>query len=250
MPKRLSLQLYSARNAGAVERVLDLVAALGYLEVEGYGGIYDDADLLARKLARTGLSMPSGHFGLDLLEGKPKKAIAIARTLGIRHVYAPWLDEADRPKTAAGWKKLGRRLAVIGERLREEGLSFGWHNHDFEFLPLPGGEYPIDLIFEAAPLIDWECDIAWVARAKANPIAWIKKHGGRITTVHVKDIAPRGEATDEDGWADVGRGVLDWPKLIGAARSHTRALHYVMEHDNPSDFARFAARSHRFVSKI
>jgi sugar phosphate isomerase/epimerase len=250
MPKRLSLQLYSARNAGSIDAVLSIAARSGYREVEGYGGVYGKPDQLARKLSRAGLSMPSGHFALDMLDNETTAAVATARALGIVQVYAPWLDEAQRPKTSGGWRKLGKRLAVIGERLRGEGLSFGWHNHDFEFVRLPGGEYPIDLIFDAAPFIDWECDVAWVARAKANPMFWIRRHGARITAVHVKDIAPKGQAIKEGGWADVGEGVLDWPKLIAAVRSQTRANRFVMEHDNPADFVRFAERSYRFVSKI
>ena len=58
----------------------------------------------------------------------------------------------------------------------------------------------------------------------------------------MKDIAPAGENADEDGWADVGHGVIDWPGLYGQLRK-TPATCYVMEHDKPNDVARFARRS-------
>jgi sugar phosphate isomerase/epimerase len=249
MARRFSFQLYSARNFGPLARTAALLAEAGYVEVEGYGGVYDAPEKAARTLAKAGLSMPSGHFGLDMLESDLSRALDIARAFGMRMIFAPWLDEKDRPKTGAGWRKLGKRLAAINEKLRAEGLGFGWHNHDFEFQALATGEMPVDLLFESAPLIDWECDVAWIARAKANPLAWIGKHGSRITAVHVKDIALKGQALDEDGWADVGHGVMDWAGLMTALRQ-TRALTYVMEHDNPNDLKRFATRSFAFVSKL
>ena len=58
----------------------------------------------------------------------------------------------------------------------------------------------------------------------------------------MKDIAPTGEKKDEDGWADVGEGTVDWKGLF-AALSGTKARYFIAEHDNPSDFKRFAKRS-------
>ncbi|MEP4474644.1 MAG: sugar phosphate isomerase/epimerase, partial [Lentilitoribacter sp.] len=64
----------------------------------------------------------------------------------------------------------------------------------------------------------------------------------RITAAHVKDIAPEGECAEEDGWADVGHGVIDWPNIFGELQVVGTEL-FVMEHDNPSDHHRFAKRS-------
>ncbi|MFO1123027.1 MAG: sugar phosphate isomerase/epimerase [Hyphomicrobiales bacterium] len=249
MPHRLSFQLYSARNFPPLKDTLALLASAGYREVEGYGGVYDNPPALRRLLDRNGLVMPTGHFGLDLLEGERDTVLDIVRTLGIRQIYAPWLDPKDRPRSAAGYRRFGRRLARIGAWARGEGLGFGWHNHDFEFAKLSTGEVPLDLIFESAPMIDWECDVAWVARAGVNPLPWIKKYGGRITAVHVKDIAAKGMNLDEDGWCDVGDGTVKWPAIL-AALDNSRCMHRIMEHDNPKDLARFARRSFASVSKL
>ena len=86
-------------------------------------------------------------------------------------------------------------------------------------------------------------DLAWVVKGGADPIAWMDKYGSRITAVHVKDIAPAGEALDEDGWADVGQGTLDWKSLIKTIQAKTKAKYFVAEHDKPSDAIRFARRS-------
>ena len=66
--------------------------------------------------------------------------------------------------------------------------------------------------------------------------------GNRLTAVHLKDIAPSGENADEDGWADLGHGTVDW-KALKAALAGTKVRYFVMEHDNPKDAERFASRS-------
>ncbi len=114
MPKRLSFQLYSARNFPPLKDTLALLARVGYREVEGFGGVYDKPAAVRKLLDKNSLTMPTGHFGIDMLESGRPQVLDIARTLGIRHVYAPYLAPEERPKTAAGYRKLGKRLAAIG----------------------------------------------------------------------------------------------------------------------------------------
>ena len=104
-------------------------------------------------------------------------------------------------------------------------------------------------IFEGGPDLEWEADLAWVIKGGADPLEWVKTFGKRLTSVHVKDIAPEGENDDEDGWADVGDGTVDWKALMAAVRS-TPCKYFVMEHDNPKDAKRFAERSIAAASKL
>ncbi len=240
-----SYQLYSSRNFPPLTDTLTMLAGLGYQDVEGFGGLYaDDTKLaeLAAGLKATGLKMPTGHFGLDLLENDPDRVLNIARTLGIRHIYCPHLMPDQRPTDGPGWRAFGARLEAAGRPYKAAGIGFGWHNHDFEFVPTPDGAIPQAEILAGGPTLEWEIDVAWVIRGGADPVQWIRRYGPRITAAHVKDIAPAGENTDEDGWADVGHGTVDWPSLMAALRA-VGCKHFVMEHDNPSDHARFAKRS-------
>jgi sugar phosphate isomerase/epimerase len=113
----------------------------------------------------------------------------------------------------------------------------------------PNGKAPIEMILEASPDTQWEMDLAWVVKAGEDPVGWMDKRGSRISAIHVKDIAPAGEKADEDGWADVGTGVLDWKKLLADAKAKTRAQYYVAEHDKPSDAIRFARVSMESLKK-
>ena len=235
-----SFQLYSARNHPPLSSTLQLLAELGYTQVEGFGGLYGQAASLLQDLDRNGLTMPTGHFDLAMLE-EPDQALPIIETLGVKAVICPHLAVEQRPSSAAGWKQLAETLNEVAKPYQSAGLGFGWHNHDFEFAALENGQTPMEILLENSEL-GWEMDLAWVVRGKADPAEWVQRYGDRLCAVHVKDIAPAGENTDEDGWADVGYGVIDWPSLYGQLQQ-TPATWYVMEHDKPNDVARFARRS-------
>ena len=242
MPSRFSMQLYSARNHPPLDDQIATLAKLGYKEVEGFGGVYDNPSKLRVTMDKHDITMPTGHFSVDMLEKEKKKVLSLASTLGIHKLVAPYLMPDQRPKSAAGWKDFGKRLGAIAETYRAEGFPLAWHNHDFEFMPLKNGELPHDIMFAAAPLLDWEIDVAWVVKGGADPLKFIKAYAGSITICHIKDIAKAGENANEDGWCDVGQGIIDWPKMMKAI-ALTRCTHFVMEHDKPADFDRFAKRS-------
>jgi sugar phosphate isomerase/epimerase len=238
-----SFQLYSARNFLPWEGILKMLGKLGYKEVEGFGGVYDDPKAFRAELDKNGLAMPTGHFSIDALENDFDGVRKTADALGITLVICPYLMAEQRPADAAGWRGFGERLAKVGETAKKAGYGFAWHNHDFEFKKLADGSVPQDHILSAAPDIGWEMDVAWVIRGGVDPLPWIEKHGKRISAVHVKDMAKAGEGLDEDGWADVGHGTIDWAGLIKALRAKTPAKYYVMEQDNPNNIERFASRS-------
>lgn len=238
-----SFQLYSARNFQPWEGVLKMLGELGYSQVEGFGGVYDDPKAFRAELDKNGLAMPTGHFSIDALEKDFDGVRRTADALGMTLLICPFLNAEFRPADAAGWRGFGERLAKVGETARKAGYGFAWHNHDFEFKALADGSVPQDHILSFAPDIGWEMDVAWVVRGGVDPLPWIEKHGKRIVAVHVKDLAKPGEGLDEDGWSDVGHGTIDWPGLIKALRAKSAAKYYVMEQDNPNDIERFARRS-------
>jgi sugar phosphate isomerase/epimerase len=256
MPKRVSFQLYSARKFQPWEPVLAYLAKCGYREVEGFGGaygspgaFYDEPEKFRDLLDKYELTMPTGHFfPIDMFEKEKKRVLAVAKALGLRDLYCPFIMPDMRPKSGSGWKAWGKRLGEVGKWMRDEGYGFGWHNHDFEFVKLKDGSTPHERIFEGDANLDWECDIAWVHKATNNPVKWIKAYGDRITSVHIKDNAPKGENLDQHGQSDVGAGTIKWPEVFKALKE-TRCKNFVIEHDDPKDFKSFAKRSFDFVSK-
>ena len=236
----ISYQLYSSRNWG-MDETFAMLAGLGIKEVEGFGPYFEDPARTKALLEKYDMRMPTGHFALDFVESSPVDAIAAAKMLGIEVVVIPFLAADSRPTTAAGWKEFAQRLAKAGEPIVAAGLGFAWHNHDFELVPVEG-VMPLDLIAGASADIKIELDLAWVKVSGEDPVEWLKRLSGRIVATHVKDIAPEGENTDEDGWSDVGHGIMDW-EAIKPAMDAAGVDRYILEHDNPSDHERMARRS-------
>jgi sugar phosphate isomerase/epimerase len=238
-----ALQLYSMRDCADQIALLAQLPALGITKVEGYGGVYDDPAAYRAAMDANGISMASGHFGLADIEADFDATIDIAETLGITRVFAPYLEEKDRPDTAEGWAALGKRLNAAGTKYADRGITFGWHNHEFEFFTLPDGSTPMDVLLDAAPHISWEADLAWIVRGDRDPMDYIQRYAGRLSAIHVKDIAAAGENLDQDGWADLGAGAIDWAALLQACRNASGDLIYALEHDKPSDPVGYATRS-------
>ena len=239
----VSLQLYSMRDCSDQIALLGELPAMGITQVEGYGGLYGDPKAYRSAMEANGISMPSGHMGLDDIEANFDGAMDIVLATGMERVFAPYLEERDRPKSTLGYTVLAERLNTIGLRLAEYGISFGWHNHDFEFETLPDGNVPMEILLTCAPDISWEVDVAWIVRSGLDPLEYIRRHGNRITAIHVKDIAEVGMNVDQDGWADLGAGTLDWDTYLTACRQLPNDILYILEHDKPVDPIKFAARS-------
>jgi sugar phosphate isomerase/epimerase len=258
MPKRISFQLYSARMFQPWDGVIEHLARCGYTEVEGFGGAYgskgaffDEPEKFRALLDKHGLTMPTTHlFPLALFEKDIKRVIQVGRAMGVKSFYCPFIPPDERKNTGAFWKSFGRRMGEVAKAVRGEGFGFGWHNHDFEFKKLKDGSYPIERIFDGAPLLDFEIDLGWVIFAKQNPVKWIKVFGDRITAAHIKDNARPGQHEDEMKQAPVGFGTGDWPAIFRALRENSRCAHYVVEHDNPKDYKSFASKSFDYLSKI
>ncbi len=114
-----SFQLYSARNFQPWEDVLKTLGKLGYKEVEGFGGVYNDPKAFRAELDKNGLAMPTGHFSIDALENDFDGVRRIARRA--RHHAADLpvpagRTEADRHRRLARL----RRASGQGRRNGEE----------------------------------------------------------------------------------------------------------------------------------
>ena len=247
----LSIQLYTLRSLESLDRILDVVAEAGYRHVETVGSHLEDPGGVRTRLDARGLAASSSHVSLAALRERPDAVADACRTLGFTQLFMPAVPPDQRDMAAEGWRALGRELAGLAERFRDQGIALGYHNHHWELKPKEGGKTALELIFEAAggsPLA-WQVDVAWLVRGGADPRAWIDRHRDRIVSAHVKDIAPAGVNEDQDGWADVGAGMLDWRGLWRSCRE-AGARWMVVEHDKPGDPAQTARASFAFLRNI
>ena len=249
-PAILSVQLYSLRAYGDLSHVLGAVAAAGYTRVELVGGHLENAQATRAGLDAHHLEAPTGHVGIAALRDRFDATVAACRTIGVEQLFMPAVPPEQRGMDGAGWTALGHELADLARRLETQGIGLGYHNHDWELRQKEGG-VALDLLFTAAAgsSLTWQVDVAWLVRGGADPKAWIARYRPLVVSAHVKDIAPRGENLDQDGWADVGAGVLDWRDLWRTCRN-AGARWMVVEHDKPADPAKSVAASYAFLKDL
>jgi len=247
----LSIQLYTLRSLESLDRILEVVAEAGYRSVETIGSHLDDAAGVQAKLQARGLKATSSHVSLAALRERPEAVADACRTLGFTALFMPAVPPEQRDMAAEGWRTLGGELGRMAEWFKGQGIALGYHNHHWELAPKEGSKTALELIFEAAgdsPLA-WQVDVAWLVRGGVEPKEWMRRYGNRIVSAHVKDIAPQGQNADEDGWSDVGSGILNWNDLWRACRD-AGARTMVVEHDKPADPARTARASFAFLQHI
>jgi sugar phosphate isomerase/epimerase len=234
----LSVQLYSLRSMASLDDQLRLVRSCGLSYVEAFGPCYDDAAKFRALLDRHGLASPSGHIGIETLRDSPARAADLCATIGIELLVLWGFPEAQRPTTERGWAQAGEELGRIAQTLAKDGVTLAFHNHHWELERFDDGRLALDVLFDAAegtPL-KWEPDLAWLAYGHADVEAVTARHRHRISACHVKDIAKSSDG--EEGWADLGQGILPWRAWWPLMRAYG-ARWMVLEHDAPSDPARF-----------
>ena len=181
-----ALQLYTVREQLAADRkgVLGQVAAFGYGAVEPFG-ILDDPAGLAADLAAAGLAVCSVHA--SPAGGQAATVAAAARTLGADTVIVPYLPPA-RFADLDGVRGVAAELNGLAARLADEGLRLGYHNHDHELAPLPGGLPALEaLAAELDPPVLLELDTYWAAVGGQDVPALLGRLGDRVRYLHVKD---------------------------------------------------------------
>ena len=254
LPKKLrgiGLQLYTVRDEMKkdVAATLAHVAKIGYKEVE-LAGLFDKTPAEFRKLLDdNGLRAPSAHIGI----GSPDewaKALDSAKTLGCEYVTVPWIDEKQR-QSIDDYKKIADGFNKAAEQAKAAGLRFAYHNHDFELKPT-NGQIPLDVLYASTDpkLVNFEMDIYWMVHGGADPLAFLKKHSGRIVMVHAKDAT----AAPEHKMVDVGKGTIPFKKIIPAfladAPKSGKPKHVFVEHDQPGDAWASVAYSFSTLKKI
>ena len=231
----LAVQMYSLRElTDPLGDILQGVAEAGYSGIETVGTQGVSAEELKGLLEQHGLVVASSHVSLAALEDDPEGVVAFNKAVGNDTIIVPWVERVANPDSASEWQALGARIGKLSAATDAAGMQLLYHNHDFEMTEVDGKLILEHLLEGADGKLGLELDIAWVVRGARNPLALLEKFSGHIQRVHVKDLAPAGENADEDGWAAVGSGTLDWDALLPAARA-AGAQWYVVEHDKPAD---------------
>ena len=129
-----------------------------------------------------------------------------------------------------GLKEFVLIMENLGERFKQQGIKFGFHNHHYEFIKITDKTWLEELYERTDPeKVYAELDVYWVTRGGGNPEAWIRKLAGRMPVIHLKDFAL---VNNEPVFCEVGEGNLDWNGIVKACEE-TGVRWYVVEQDQP-----------------
>lgn len=242
---RIGIQLYTLRQAASADLAgtLARLAKVGYKELE-FAGYYNHPVTEVRALLnQNGLTAPSAHVGLNLIENAPEKTFADAKVVGHEWITVPSLPSGKR-ETVDDWKRLASQFNAAATKAKAAGFRFAFHNHN-DIIRKTGDVLPIDILMkETDPaLVSYEMDIYWVVNGGADPLDLLARFPGRFKMFHVKDAMPG----PEHRMADVGAGSIDFKTIFGHA---TGIEHYFVEHDQPADPFASAAASFSYLSKL
>ncbi|HLK61525.1 MAG TPA: sugar phosphate isomerase/epimerase [Chthonomonadaceae bacterium] len=217
----IQLIVFGQRIRDDIAGVLHDVAKAGFPAIEAGNLFASYGEEMARRLlAENHLQVSGAHFGYGeyATDEKLTPHIAYARSLGVTNLMCSGVADS---KTAEGYKTSAKRFNEIGKRLAEEGLTFHYHNHAWEFDDLGGVNGMEILSAETDPaLVKFNIDVYWVWFGSKDPAAFILQHADRAGYFHFKDGTKQ---TNDDGitrpvFAELGRGEVDLKGAFAAAK--------------------------------
>ncbi len=236
---KIAAQLYTLRellngkNKAEIFNILKQVKKIGYdvVEIAGFGDITNELALIILEVCtELAIEICASHLGLEFLEENLDWVIEYHKMWGCKHVGIGSMPKEMRSKK--GTVEFVKRCNVVCKQLHKNGLTLMYHNHKFEFEKFDEKIMMEILLDTLDPTsIQLELDTYWVQAGGSDPVDWIYKAKGRMHIVHFKDFRI---VNDEQQFAEIGQGNLDWDKIIKACEE-TGILYAVVEQDSFTD---------------
>ncbi|WP_338045972.1 sugar phosphate isomerase/epimerase [Paenibacillus sacheonensis] len=216
----MAAQLYTLRDylktPEDMAATLKRVKEIGYnaVQVSGIGPIGHRE--LKALTDREGLEICATHVGYADLTTRIDEIIEQHHNWECRYVGIGGLPESYRG-SAEGYAAFASEASEIGKRLQDAGLTFIYHNHDFEFAKFAGRTGMEILLEQSDPeAFHFELDVYWAQAGGADPIDWIRRFKGRMEVVHLKDMVVT--SAREQRYAEIGEGNMNFAGILAACR--------------------------------
>jgi sugar phosphate isomerase/epimerase len=243
------VQAYTFRNhfkdtTKTLEENLDMIAALGFTELEGGGAKGVELEDYRKMCEERGITIPSSGSSFDGLRDDPQAIADRAKALGAKYVMCAWIPHEGNSFTFEDAKGAVEVFNSAGKVLAENGLTFCYHDHGYEFKPNPEGEGTMmDYIIQNTnpEHVSFEMDVLWTIHGGGSdaPQELLEKYGNRWKLMHVKDIK-KGVVGDGSGGTPaendvvLGTGQADWPKIIKLA-NEVGIKHFFIEDESDQE---------------
>ena len=189
----IGMQMGSMRDMykEGMPAVLAKLHELGVTELEG-GSRRGDREEFKRLVKQYGMKVVATGVGFDKLQHPDsiQKVIENAKDLGALYVVCYWIPHDGDNFTFADMKKGVEVFNSAGKIFKENGLSFCYHVHGYEFREYEGGkgtmfEYMMDNTNPEH--VNFQMDVFWIKNPGQDPVALLKKYPTRWKSLHLKD---------------------------------------------------------------
>lgn len=219
MDKRIGAQYFTIREHTKTLEDFDAackrISEIGYKIVQISGTPLEAKDMRP-VLDKYGLKCVTTHKGYADFLNNIEGVIEYNRTLGCDLCGVGMMPESYFADDESVTKFI-EETKVICERLKSEGMYFGYHNHSFEFIKYNGKAIYDRLIDETDPeVFCFIVDTYWVQVGGKSPAEQIRKLGKRAMAIHFKDLCIEKGAWMSPKMSHVGGGNLDWDAIFEA----------------------------------
>lgn len=236
----IGLQLYSLRHEfeADVPGTLAKIHEMGIRKVEGGGTYGHSMDEFKSMLKQNALSVVSVGAGYQQLIDDPQSIVDNANAFGAKFVMCAWIPHPGDTFTIEHVQKAAEVFNNAGRLMKENGISFNYHIHGYEFRPHEDGTLFDYLVRHTDPqYVNFELDVFWSKQGGQDPVELLKKYPDRFTMLHLKDRAP-GTPGSKDGHAPdetnvvLGQGDVNIAGVMEAARE-IGIKQYFIEDESP-----------------
>ena len=222
----LGVQAYTFRNhfPNDVAGTLDSIRAMGFTELEAGAPKGMTPEEFRKLCDARGLNIPSTGAGYDELVKDPQEVARRAKILGASFVMCAWIPHKSGQFSLDDAKKAAADFNRAGKVLSENGITFCYHNHGYEFQPHGDGTLFDYLVQNTDPrYVSFEMDLLWTLHGGADPVKLLKKYGARWKLMHLKDLKKgiRGDLTGHtpaENDVVLGTGQADMRRVLKAAK--------------------------------
>jgi sugar phosphate isomerase/epimerase len=221
----LGIASYTFRDQwkNGVPETLDIIQKMGFKTYEGGAPQVVDPVEFKKMLADRGISIPSTGSGFEELESDPQGVADRAKALGASYVMCAWIPHARGQFSKADADRAIKAFNGAGKVLKENGITFKYHVHGYEFQPYGSGTLFDYLVENTDPTyVSLQMDVMWTHFGGGDPVGLLKKYGNRWVSLHLKDFrkgAPKDMTggTGPENDVPLGEGELDFPGILREA---------------------------------